>query len=244
VKKSIAWRAAPSRGADFSAYDLVVCNFPSILQDYAHNGWRTAYFTPAHDPEMDAFARNHDRPIDVLFVGGYSRHHLRRAEILEAVARLGQNYRVQYHLDRSRVTRLAETTAGFAGPLKRFRRPKEIVTVSHGPVFGRDLYELLSRAKIVLNAAIDMAGEDRGNMRCWETLGCGAFMVSDSGSYPEGFFDGRTIATYGSADEAATTIVSFLANDEKRSVMAQLGFETIKELYTKEKQWKQFCDLL
>jgi hypothetical protein len=244
VKNSIAWRAAPSPGADFSAYNLIVCNFPGILRSYAHNGWRTAYFTPAHDPEMDAYAHNEDRPIDILFVGGYSRHHRRRAEVLEAVARLRERYRVQFHLDRSRMTRLAETPVGLVGPLKRYRRPKDIRHASHEPVFGRDLYQLLSHAKIVLNGAIDMAGEDRGNMRCWETLGCAGFMVSDNGCYPDGFFNGRTIVTYGSAAQAVGTIVSFLEDSEKRNVIAQLGFRTIRELYSKEKQWQQFCRLL
>ena len=32
VRKKVAWRAAPSPGADFSGYDLMVCNFPSILK--------------------------------------------------------------------------------------------------------------------------------------------------------------------------------------------------------------------
>ncbi len=32
---------------------------------------------------------------------------------------------------------------------------------------------LLSNAKIVLNGAIDISGEDRGNMRCFEALGSG-----------------------------------------------------------------------
>ena len=34
VKKSVCWRAAPSGGADLTKYDLVVCNFHSILDDW------------------------------------------------------------------------------------------------------------------------------------------------------------------------------------------------------------------
>src|SRR5439155_2357369 len=40
VKTAIAWRAAPSPRADFSAYDAVVCNFPSIIKQYQARGWR------------------------------------------------------------------------------------------------------------------------------------------------------------------------------------------------------------
>jgi len=53
VRRSIAWRAAPSGNRDFSEFDLVVCNFPGILAGYQRAGWRSAYFSPAHDPVMD-----------------------------------------------------------------------------------------------------------------------------------------------------------------------------------------------
>ena len=46
-----------------------------------------------------------------------------------------------------------------------------------------------------------MAGGDRGNMRCFEATGCGAVLLTDSGSYPEGFVDGETMLTYSSPDE-------------------------------------------
>ncbi len=47
----------------------MVCNFPSILRSYQERGWKAAYLAPAHDPAMDEYASNDDRPIDVLFVG-------------------------------------------------------------------------------------------------------------------------------------------------------------------------------
>ena len=112
VKRSVCWRAAPSPGADFSAYDLIVCNFPSIIESWRRLGWRADYLTPAHDPEMAAYAENTERPLDILFIGGYSRHHSRRAKVLEVVARLSPRYRVSYCLDESRLTRLADSPLG------------------------------------------------------------------------------------------------------------------------------------
>ena len=56
VKKSIAWRAAPSGSVDLTRYDLVVCNFPSILESWRQKGCQVAYFFPAHDPVMDTYA--------------------------------------------------------------------------------------------------------------------------------------------------------------------------------------------
>lgn len=244
VRKSIAWRAAPSPGADFAAYDLMVCNFPSILESYRQRGWRAAYFAPAHDPEMNAYAANADRPVDVLFVGGYSRHHRRRAKVLEAVAGLRQNFKVVFHLDRSRLTRLAESPLGRLLPLGEHRRPKDIRAVTAESVFGRDLYAAMSRAKIVLNGAVDMAGDDRGNMRCFEAMGCGALMVSDKGIYPEGMVDGQSMMKYVSGHEAANAISQALADPTRLSEVAAAGLTSMRKHYSKQKQWLAFEKLV
>ncbi len=244
VRQSVCWRAAPSPGADFSAYDRVVCNFPSIIESWRRLGWRAGYLIPAHDPVMDAYAGNAERDWDILFIGGYSRHHTRRAGILEAVAQLAPRYRVQYCLDQSRVTRLADSPLGWLPGLSRHRRPRSIRQVSATPVFGRELYSLMSRAKIVLNGAIDMAGEDRGNMRCFEALGCGALMVSDHGRYPDGFVDGETMLAYRNAGEAAERTASILENWEQGRTIAARGGEMVRSRYSKAVQWKMFQELL
>lgn len=244
VRKSVCWRAAPSPGADFSAYDRVVCNFPSIIESWRRLGWRAGYLTPAHDPEMDAYSENTERPLDILFIGGYSRHHTRRAKVLEAVAQLAPRYQVSYCLDESRVTRLADSPLGLLPGLARHRRPPAIRRVSTAPVFGRELYGLMSSAKIVLNGAIDMAGEDRGNMRCFEALGCGALMLSDDGRYPEGFVNGQTMLTYRSAEEAAALARQILEDWERGGDIALHGREMVRSRYSKAVQWKMFQELL
>lgn len=243
VRRSIAWRAAPSPGADFAAYDLVVCNFPSILADWAARGLRTAWFAPAHDPVMDAYAANTDRPVDVIFFGGYSRHHRRRAAVLEEVARMAKRRTIHLHLDRSRMTRLAETPLGLIGPLRRHRRPPAVRRASREPLFGRDLYAALSQAKIVLNGAVDMAGEDRGNMRCWEAMGCGALLLSDAGRYPDGMRDGETMVEYDSVGDVTRTIDRLMADTNARLGIAKEGQALIRTRYSKSRQWLDFQTL-
>jgi len=242
VKKTICWRAAPSGNADLSAYDVVVGNFPSILEDWRRKGCRVASFFPAVDPVMDQYGRG-DRPIDVLFVGGYSRHHSRRARILERVADLASTRNVVFCLDASRLTRLAEGPFGFLPPLKRHRRPQGIATIAKQPVFGRQLYDLIGRSKIVLNGAIDMAGEERGNMRCFEAMGCGALLVSDAGRYPEAMEPDTTIKVYGSPEQAVALIEERLADSAGSTAMASRGRERIAAAYSKPLQWQHFSDL-
>jgi hypothetical protein len=244
VRKSLAWRAAPSPGADFSAYDLVMCNFAGILENYRQQGWRTAYFLPAHHPLLDLYARTEERPIDIIFVGGYSRYHRRRSELLEVVATLQNRYRVEFYLDRSRLTRLAESVPGILLPLARHRRPRIIRRISKPGVFGKDLYTALARAKIVLNGAIDMAGDDRGNLRCFEAMGCGALMVSDRGLYPEGMLEGVTMLNYENPAEAVQVIQRALESPERVREISRNGRSLMQVTYSKTRQWQQFMHLV
>jgi len=240
VKKSIAWRAAPSPGGDFSAYDLVVCNFPGILKTYQDRGWKTAYLSPAHDPVMNEYAVAVDRPIDVLFVGGYTRHHMQRAAVLEAIAGLRNKYRIQFCLACSRFTRLAESPLGYFAPLGKYRRPQSIRSVAAPQAYGRDLYGLISQSKIVLNGAIDMSGNERGNMRCFETMGCRTLLLSDEGVYPEGMISGETLVTYSSPSDAVSKTEELLKEPETTRSIADAGFRMLSSRYSKEKQWSDF----
>ncbi|SDN36502.1 glycosyltransferase [Afipia sp. GAS231] len=243
VKKTICWRAAPSGGADLSAYDLLVCNFPSILADWKAKGCRVQTFFPAIDPVMDEYGAD-ERPIDILFVGGYSRHHATRAKILERIAGLGASRQVVYCLDASRLTRLAESPFGRLLPLRKHRRPAAVSHLARPPVFGRQLYELIGRSKIVLNGAIDMAGRDRGNMRCFEAMGCGALLVSDAGSYPPGMEPDVTIKVYDSAVHAVELVEACLDQAAERAAMAAEGRRQVSQLYSKSLQWNGFIDLV
>jgi hypothetical protein len=240
VRKTIAWRAAPSPGADFSGYDLVVCNFPSILRSYEQRGWRAGYLAPAYDPVMDEYAGNNDRPIDVLFVGGYSRHHRKRAAVLEAIAELRNSYRIEFCLACSRWTRLAESALGYLAPVGKYRRPAPIRAISCDPVYGRDLYTRLSRARIVLNGAIDMSGEDRGNMRCFESMGCRGLLLSDEGVYPAGMVGGQTLITYQSAADLVVKLRELLEAPDVAMGIAQAGHDMVTRQYSKQVQWRAF----
>ena len=181
---------------------------------------------------------------DVLFVGGYSRHHSVRSKVLDWVARLSDAWNVVYCLDASRLTKLAESTIGAWLPLSKHRRPAAIAKIAKPPVFGRQLYDLIGSSKVVLNGAIDMAGTDRGNMRCFEAMGCGALLVSDSGGYPAGLQAGVTMETYDSPEQATEIIAKCLQDWPKSAAVAARGRSRVTEAYSKAAQWKQFADLV
>lgn len=243
VKAKIGWHAQPSTSHDMSAY-LIVSNFPTLNAQYESRGIKTCYFAPAHDPALDRFAANEVRDIDILFIGTYSQYHTRRAPILDAVAALQGRHKVVFALQQSRLNRLAETPLGWLGPLRRYAMPADIRRIAQPPVYGIESYELLSRAKIVLNGAGDIGGNDRGNMRCWEALGARALMVSDQGDYPDGMADGETMLTYRSRDDVAPIIEAALADPARRDRIANAGYAMLRDRYSKARQWQDFKALV
>jgi len=148
------------------------------------------------------------------------------------------------HLDVSRFTRLTELFPDQLGWFAKHRRPAAIRAVAREPVFGRDLYAALSQAKIVLNGAIDMAGQDRGNMRCFESMGCSSALITDAGLYPEGMDAGVTMATYSDSEDVVGVVRALLDAPERLQQMAEAGYRMISTRYSKQIQWNQFQELV
>ena len=242
VKTTLCWRAAPSGNLDLTSYDLVVCNFPSILEDWRRKGCKAEYFFPAHDPAMDTYANARRDVLDLIFVGGFSRHHANRSAALRAAASMS-GIRMRLHLEDLRLTRMANVLWFMPG-LGTYRHPREIRDIRAGSLYGRELYAALAATRIVLNGAVDMAGGDRGNMRCFEATGCGAVLLTDSGRYPEGFIDGETMVAYSSPDQIPELIGRLIADVYWAESIAKAGRALVRDRYSKERQWTKFQELV
>ncbi len=240
VRKTICWLAAPQFRADLSAYNLRICNFPFLLEKWKKEGHHSAWFSPSWDPAMQIFSENTCRPIDVSFVGQFSWLHKNRNKLLEIVAQLSHKYFISFRLMAPKWTRLANIRLLNRVLLPVPYLPKVLREVSGPPVFGRELYELFGQSKIVFNAAIDMSEKHRGNMRCFEALGCGAGMVSDEGIYPEGLYPGLHFETFKGAAQAIEKIEMLLTSPEHRCEMARRGADSLKATFSKTSQWERF----
>jgi hypothetical protein len=125
----------------------------------------------------------------------------------------------------------ADMAIGAWLPLRKHRRPDAIAGIAKPPVFGRQLYELIGSSQIVLNGAIDMAGTDRGNMRCFEAMGCGALLASAAGGYPDGMQPGVTIETNDSPEQATEIISDCLQHSPESAEMAERGRSRVSQAY-------------
>lgn len=244
VKRSLCWRGAPIGRADLSQYDRCVCNFQGLLDQWSQQGIKTAWFEPAHDPVASGYGRNADRQVDVAFVGGYSRHHKRRNLLLRRIAELGHDHDIRFHFSLGLAARFVNSVWPMHWLFPGLVLEGSLRDAARQAIYGRGMYELFGNSRIVINAAIDMASEFRGNMRCWEALGCGAVMLSDEGVYPPSLQAGRDFETYRDADDAVMKIKRILADYESWRPMAKQGLETVETSFTKAAQWVAFVKLV
>lgn len=245
VKKVVAWRAAPIGTADLTAYDVVLSNFETLNARWREKGLHTAWFSPSWDPEMTPYAANVDRPVDVFFTGSYARTtgHDDRLSMLDAVAQLSDDYRIDLRLMFRKWGRLADKPVIRWIPVP-IRLPASLRAITGNPVYGREMYAALSSAKILLNPATDIAGAIRGNMRCWEALGCGTCMLATAGQYPEGFEPGVNFEIFTDVDDLRRQIRSLLGDEPRRAEIAKAGTEMLSRTWSKERQWDDFVSLL
>jgi len=124
------------------------------------------------------------------------------------------------------------------------RLPRSLKATMGNPVYGREMYATLSSAKMVLNPATDIAGDIRGNIRCWEALGCGACMLGSAGHYPDGFEVGVNFESFTDADDLVRKIKNLLADEPRRKAMATNGAEMLARTWSKERQWSDFQSIV
>lgn len=213
------------------------------MREWEAKGMKTAWFSPSHDPIMSDFARNDDRPIDISFAGTYSAAHVARNRLLETIAEAFTERRVEFRLVYPKWKRMPFD--GILGklPLPIYYLPKPLRRVSKGPLFGRPSYELFSRSKIVINAHGEITRGYRGNMRCFEAIGCGACMVSDAGEYSRGLMPGIHFETFKDEAEAISKIEMILRHWEEKREMGRKGSEHLKATLSKSWQWDLFQQL-
>jgi hypothetical protein len=246
ARVNISWKAPPDfTGSGLEGFDMIVNNFASSFPKYqALAKIKTGFLTPSFDSAMEPECYDKERPIDVVFVGSYSRHHRNRAAVLEKLLELDESHKIQLSLSYDRLTKLADSWFGVLPPLARHRPSRRIRSLRVPPLFGRSMYRLFSKAKIVVNSAIDVAGQDRGNIRCFEAMGCGALLVSDAGIYPPGFDPSQNFSTYTSLNNLLDVLRRHLQDPVETLRIAGCGQALATGAYGKDSVWRQFQELV
>src|SRR5436190_2391748 len=192
----------PSRGEDWSIYDLMISQLASIVQSFRALGVRSEVCHLAFEPAiLDALPAAPAADIDVSFVGTVSADHRQRIALLMAVAER-HNLKLWGNLPQALPA---------ASPLHR---------CFQGEVWGADMYQVLRRSRITLNSHIDLAGREAGNMRLFEATGVGTFLLTDHKDNLETLFElNREVLAWRSIDDRLRAIDHYLRDDQTRAAI-------------------------
>ncbi len=197
---------APSRGEDWSVYDLMLSQLAATVGFFRSLGVRAEVSHLAFEPTVnDALPPTPALDIDISFVGTVSADHQQRIALLEAVA-------ARYDLKL-----FGNIAPGLpaSSPLHR---------CFQGEAWGTEMYQALRRSRITLNSHIDMAGQEAGNVRLFEATGVGTFLLTDFKDNLHTLFDlDREVVAWRSIDECIEKIDRYLADDAARKEIAAAG---------------------
>lgn len=254
----IAWFAAPANnGIDFTVYKSRLTNYPvDAFKNIKEAGFRSDLFNPSFDPVMEKYATNSERPIDIFFYGQYLPLHFKtRNNLIEKLikykkesnynVKVSLQYPTQYHsIYPFRYP--SRLKSFFSIKIKQLRKfpSSDIVKYSSKPLYGLDLYEELSKSKIVFNSAVDFTGEHKVNMRIFEALGLRCHMLGDKGIYPAYLKNGQDFSVYDDFDSFKRIVNTLLNDNIGRSVIAENGYNKIRKIYSKDNQLSRFKEII
>jgi glycosyltransferase involved in cell wall biosynthesis len=228
VKLLAAWRAAPiGSREDYSCFDVGLSYAPVYIELMKKHGIpKVEHMDFSFDPEVKKRLdqMNLEKQNDICFVGRYGKMFKKRNKLLyDVYCKFKDSNKIAYHL---------LTEKRFCGLIPQL--PWRMLNAVNGPVFLNELLEVFARSKIIINAHSDIAGQYKGNMRVFEALGTGAFMLSDKGIYPEFLKDGEDFVSYENTNDLLDKIEYYLKNEDEREEIAKNGYETICKHYSTE----------
>jgi spore maturation protein CgeB len=196
----------PSRGEDWTVYDLLISQLPTTVKAFRTRGVRSEISHLAFEPAiLDVLPEAPALDVDVSFVGSVSMDHRQRIALLEAIAKR-YDLKLWGNLPQSLPS---------SSPLRR---------CFQGETWGADMYQVLRRSRITLNSHIDLAGREAGNMRLFEATGVGAFLLTDfKDNLGTLFAPDREVAVWRSIDECVKVIDHHLGDDRSRAEIAHAG---------------------
>lgn len=207
----LGWRAAYiPPGTDWSNFDLILSHLSVCRERALQLGSKNSeFFHPAVPAFIPEAVKTHPKQYDVVFSGQWTPQHKKRNEI---------------------ITFLASKAAQEGFSLGLFLAthnndlPKEVLQYNQGPRWGMEMYLALRSGKIVINAEIDLAMGEAGNMRLFETTACGSFLLTEHHKNVAEYFEpGKDIETFSSPEELLSKIKHYLAHPGDRELIAVAG---------------------
>ncbi len=227
----VGWRAAAiPDGVRWSRFDLMLSHLSVCRKKALALGAKKAlHFFPGFPESLADVVDDVPKSWDVVFSGQASPEHRRRNDFLVRMAEAGKDKENPF-------------SVGFfiASPDPNLL-PPDIIENNHGARWGREMYKTLKSGRIVINAEINLARGDAGNMRLFETTGAGSFCLTEHQDNIQDYFEpGVEIETFRDAGELVEKIRYYLAHPEEREAIARRGRDRCRGEYSMTNRTREF----
>lgn len=187
--------------------EILFTSFPHYVDRFRQLGVKRPVYMPlAFEPRM-LEGPQLERDIDISFVGGVGRnsHWKSGTDVLEAVA--------ERFKDRFRWYGYGLNNLAADSPLTKCYR---------APAWGRRMYDIYRRSKIVVNRHGEVAQGYSNNLRMYEATGMGAMLMTEASVNQHDLFPRGTAIGYG-AHSCLEIIQYWLDHEDKRAEIATAG---------------------
>lgn len=212
--------------------DVVFSSLPNLIERFKSMDIRAVYLPLAFEPSV-LEGPQPERDIDISFVGGVGResHWRQGTATLELIAaEFGQLFHwYGYGLDN-----LPASSA-----LRRCYR---------GPAWGKEMYSIYRRSKIVANRHGEITEGYANNLRLFEVTGAGALLLTEEAPNLSTLFNHRDtsmqLATYKSPEDAVRAIRYYLKDEASRKWIALNGQARTLRDHTYKQRMKTVSETL
>jgi spore maturation protein CgeB len=215
-----------SASKDWSYYDLIISSFLPTVEFFRQRGVPSELNRLGFEPKILSCLPPENRNLDVTFIGSFHSVHKSRTGFLEALCLRFPQLRIW-------------------GPgLSSLSSGSPIRQCYMGQAWGREMYRLLHRSKIVLNHHGDIRPW-ANNLRLFEATGVGALLVTDwKENLSEMFEPGNEVAAYRTLEECIELVSYYLEHEEERASVAHAGQERTLRDHHYYKRMEEFVDIV
>lgn len=110
--------------------------------------------------------------------------------------------------------------------------------------WGLDMFEVLMQSYLTINYSIDVELDYIGNMRMYESTGCGALLLTNNGLNMPGLFEDDEVLKYNTPEEAIEKARYYLEHKEEGEAIAARGQARTLRDHTYEQRMAEVAEML
>lgn len=211
-----------------SKFHTLFTSFPHYVERFKALGVQAHYLPLAFDPRMLS-EESTQKQFDISFVGGVGKrsHWKAGTEMLERVA--GE---------------FRESFVWFGYGRENLVTGSPLIRCYGGPCFGREMYRVYGRSKIVIARHGEVAEGYSNNLRMFEATGMGAMLLTERSKNLNDLFGSEECDCYEDGDDLIGSLTLHLEDEILRSYTAKNGQARTLKHHTYAHRMKVVSDVL